>query len=148
MSLNLIGRREKPKRKHRADDRIAELEALVKNLRGDNAKLLNRQAEADDYFALLKHDVDTTNAAWRQEKERRQVAEWERDQAEAVIRLRDQEITDLERKVAVGVKAEHVIAKTQPIPVITPVIPLHRSPLANPAHMPAWAVTSQPDPAA
>ncbi|MEU5580993.1 hypothetical protein ABZ791_30420 [Streptomyces huasconensis] len=45
---------------------------------------------------------------------------------EALVHLRDQQIDDLTRKVDIGVKAEHVIAATQPIPV-----PLHQSPLAT-----------------
>ena len=154
MSLNLtLGRREKPrqekpKRKHRADDRIAELNTVIDELRADNAKLLNRQAEADDYFALLQHDITVTNQGWQQEKERRQLAEKALQQAEAVIRLRDQRITELARRLAVGVLAEAAAAETQPIPVITPVIPLHQSPLAKPTHVPAWATTGQTDPAA
>ncbi|WPO73978.1 hypothetical protein [Streptomyces sp. KN37] len=44
----------------------------------------------------------------------------------ALVALRDQQIDDLTRKVDIGVKAEHVIAATQPIPV-----PLHQSPQAH-----------------
>jgi len=61
---------------------------------------------------------------------------------EKVVRLRDQRIADLERRLDIGVKAEHVIAKTQPIPVITRVMPLHEAPFAttNPGRVrPSWA---------
>src|SRR5690606_14221031 len=64
------GRREKPRRKHRADDRIAALQAELATLRDENVKLLNRQAAADDYFALITEDATVTNQAWRREKER------------------------------------------------------------------------------
>lgn len=151
MSLTdlLPGRREKPRRKHRADDRIAEL-------REENAKLMDRQAAADDYFALLMQDVTETNTALKEEKERRENAEKALAQAEDTIRLRDRQIDDLKRKVDVGVKAEHVIAKTQELSAeeirrhCTP-RPLWESPLANPGHIPAWARQdddTQPLPAA
>jgi multidrug resistance efflux pump len=55
----------------------------------------------------------------------------------ALVHLRDQQIDDLTRKVDTGVKAEHVIAQTQPIPV-----PLHQSPLAavtDPGNVPRTA---------
>ncbi|MFK4869032.1 hypothetical protein ACI3K4_27840 [Streptomyces sp. CSMPJR101] len=144
---------------HRADDRIAELEARhagelqqlrdeMDLLRSDNIKLLNRQAAADDFFAILRHDVVTANKAWVGERTRRENAEKALVQAENAIRLRDRRISDLNRKIDVGVKAEHVIAQTQEIPVITPVIPLHEAPFAttDPGRVrPSWA---EPDPAA
>ena len=42
----------------RAVDKVAEL-------RDENVRLLNRQAAADDYFALLIQDRDQVYAAWR-----------------------------------------------------------------------------------
>lgn len=81
MSITLprIRRDSKPQRKHRADDRIAELEAQhaaeLTALRDENVTLLNRQASSDDFFALLANDVYTTNAAWKQEKQARGEAE-------------------------------------------------------------------------
>jgi chromosome segregation ATPase len=62
---------------------------------------------------------------------------------ENVVQVRDQRIADLERRVEVGVRAEHVVAETQPIPVTTPVLPLHKSPLDNSGHIPAWAGRSE-----
>jgi hypothetical protein len=74
VSLNLIpGRRDR--RKHSPD-------AVIRNLRKDMAKVMNRQAAADDFFAILFNDVVTTNAAWEQEKQKRGQAE------EAAARLR------------------------------------------------------------
>ncbi|MDX3033919.1 hypothetical protein [Streptomyces scabiei] len=52
----------------RAADKVAEL-------RDENVRHLNRQAAADDFFAILMHDVVTTNAAWEQEKQLRGEAE-------------------------------------------------------------------------
>jgi hypothetical protein len=88
LTIPFVGRREKakPQRKHRADDRIAALEAKhaaeverlhgeMALLRDENVHLLNRQAAADDFFAILMHDVVTTNAAWEQEKRLRGEAE-------------------------------------------------------------------------
>ncbi|WP_428956142.1 hypothetical protein [Streptomyces sp. cg35] len=59
-------------------------DTVIRKLRDENAKLLNRQAAADDFFAILFDDVTTTNAALKNEKEHRQQAEqglveaWER----------------------------------------------------------------------
>ena len=52
----------------RAVDKVAEL-------REENIKLLNRQAAADDFFAILMNDLVTTNAALEQEKQLRGEAE-------------------------------------------------------------------------
>jgi chromosome segregation ATPase len=57
-------------------------------------------------------------------------------QLEGVVRLRDQQIDQLKRKVDIGVKAEHIIAKTQALDTgvirshCAKPIPLHQSPLA------------------
>ncbi|MGW6531393.1 hypothetical protein [Streptomyces venezuelae] len=57
-------------------------------------------------------------------------------QLEAVVMLRDQKIDDLQRKIDIGVKAEHVIAKTQeidtsPVQAAVAPVPLHQSPQAT-----------------
>ena len=52
----------------RAVDKVAEL-------RDENVKLLNRQAAADDFFAILMNDVVTTNAALAHEQQLRGEAE-------------------------------------------------------------------------
>jgi hypothetical protein len=104
-------------------------ETVIGRLQHDNATLLNRQAEADDFFAILLHDVN-------EEKQRRLQAEKTIRQLEAVIRLRDQQIDDLIRKLEVGVNAEHVIAKTQAMDAdeirahCAKPVPLHQSPMA------------------
>ncbi|GGW99169.1 hypothetical protein [Streptomyces chartreusis] len=78
-------------RKHRAVDEVG-------RLRQDMAAVMNRQAAADDFFAILMHDVVTTNAAWEQEKQLRGEAEeaaaqmqMERDEwRDEALRLRAQ----------------------------------------------------------
>lgn len=65
LTIPFVGRRD---RKHRAVDKVAEL-------RGENIQLLTRMAAADDFFAVLMHDVTTTNTAWEREKELRGEAE-------------------------------------------------------------------------
>ncbi|WP_330173053.1 hypothetical protein OG875_05240 [Streptomyces sp. NBC_01498] len=53
---------------HRADDRIAEL-------RDENVRLLDRQAAADDYFAVLLADRADMYAAWRDAVHRADLAD-------------------------------------------------------------------------
>lgn len=139
MSLNLIpGRRDR--RKHSPD-------TIIARLRQDMTKVMNRQAAADDFFAILMHDVVTTNAALDQERQRRELAETELAQAEAAVELRDQTIADLERRLAVGVLAESAAARTQELPIAeirqhcAKPVPLHQAPFAtvDPTHVPAWA---------
>lgn len=65
LTIPFTGRRS---RKHSPDTVIA-------RLRNDMAKVMNRLAAADDFFAILMHDVTTTNAAWQHEKQLRGEAE-------------------------------------------------------------------------
>jgi hypothetical protein len=73
-------------------------------------------------------------------------------QLEGAVRYRERQIDDLNRKINVGVRAEHVIAKTQELDPeeirrhCTPV-PLWESPLANPANIPPAWVRTEPTPA-
>jgi hypothetical protein len=65
-----------------------------------------------------------------------------------VVQGLERQIAELERRLNTRVLAEHVVAKTQELDpeevrrACTP-IPLHQSPLANPAHVPAWAVHAE-----
>jgi hypothetical protein len=153
----------------RADDKIAELKAKhaaevarlnadADQLRQDVATLLNRQAASDDFFAILKHDVVTANAAWVGERTRRENAEKALVQAENAIRLRNRTIDDLKHKLDVGVNAEHVIAQTQEMEIPAdlrerfaegPVVALNQTPMARrrPDHVPGW-VKDQAEPTA
>lgn len=108
-----------------ADDRATRLTAALDQLGAANTTLERLLDQAGiDYSGALE-DVATRD---------RTIA-----QLEGTVRLRDQQIDDLKRKVDVGVKAEHVIAKTQPIPVL----PLGQAPFVatDPAHIPAITVT-------
>ncbi|MEU2313095.1 hypothetical protein [Streptomyces albidoflavus] len=69
------------------------------------------------------------------------VARAELAQAEEAVKLRDRRIADLERRIAVGVRAEHIIADTQPCPILGrfedgPVRRLGASPLADTVETP------------
>ncbi|MFE1125854.1 hypothetical protein ACFW6R_04310 [Streptomyces albidoflavus] len=70
------------------------------------------------------------------------VARAELAQAEQAVTDRDRRIADLEQRIAVGVRAEHVIADTQPCPTVAdrfeqgPVRRLGASPLADTVEIP------------
>ena len=88
LTIPFVGRRDR--RKHSPD-------TVIRNLRRDMAKVMNRQAAADDFFAILMHDVVTTNAAWEQEKRLRGEAQ------EAAARMqsdRDEWMAEAERLAA------------------------------------------------
>jgi hypothetical protein len=59
----------------RRDRRRHSPDTIIRNLRDENVRLLNRQAAADDFFAILLNDVTTTNTAWQNEKQLRGEAE-------------------------------------------------------------------------
>lgn len=89
----------------------------VERLREDNIRLLNRQAAADDYFAILAQDRREVYEAW-------QFAEYGRQAAEAIVVDQERQIRDLKRQLAdtqrrleVGVLAEAAASKTQEIDV-------------------------------
>ena len=87
LTIPFVGRRD---RKHSPD-------TVIRNLRRDMAKVMNRQAAADDFFAILMHDVVTTNAAWEQEKQARGEAE---EVAEQMRMERDEWMAEAERLAA------------------------------------------------
>ncbi|WP_405747697.1 hypothetical protein [Streptomyces canus] len=87
LTIPFVGRRD---RKHSPD-------TVIRNLRRDMAKVMNRQAAADDFFAILMHDVVTTNAAWEQEKQLRGAAE---EAAKRMQSDRDEWMAEAERLAA------------------------------------------------
>ena len=87
LTIPFVGRRD---RKHSPD-------TVIRNLRRDMAKVMNRQAAADDFFAILMHDVVTTNAAWEQEKRLRGEAE---EAAKRMQSDRDEWMAEAERLAA------------------------------------------------
>jgi chromosome segregation ATPase len=137
----LEGRRKQ--RKHRLKDdyrrakqRVRELEESV----DAGIKKIGRLTAAYDQLAAERNQLADQ---FDQAQIDLTVAREELRQAEETIRLRDREIADLERRVDIGVKAEHAVTQTQEIPIVQApqhrVVPLHESPLADPAHIPAWA---------
>jgi chromosome segregation ATPase len=138
---------------HRADDRIAQLEDLIAQLRDENATHLNRQAAIDDYIKILQGDRNDVYAAW-------QFAEHGRQAAEAIVVDQERQIRDLKRQLGeakrrleVGVLAEAAAAQTQELDLRTlqerfaegPVVALNQTPQArrSPDHVPGW-VKDQP----
>ncbi|TGB11588.1 hypothetical protein [Streptomyces sp. MZ04] len=99
MSLTdlIPGKRDKQPNRHRADDRIARLEKHLAAVQADNAKLLNRQMAADDYFAILIDDRNQVYDAWRHEGRKRAEAEIA---AGLMQSDRDQAIADREADAA------------------------------------------------
>lgn len=160
LTIPFTSRREK-RRKHRADDRIAELKvkhaaelARLRDemvlLRDDNTRLLNRQAAADDYFAILWNDVLVSNQALVYKEELRQEAEvaasqmrMQRDEHAATIQRIDElhaqtvealeaQLTEANRRLGIACQANAAADQTQEIDVsalraATQVIPLHQA---------------------
>lgn len=126
--IGLLDRRPRVVRKHRAIDEVDR----QKQLRAGADLLING-------LRLQLAEQEAEHAAV--------VARIDKRYAEAIRGL-EQQVTDLERRLQIGVLASAAADQTQPIPVITPV-PLHQSPMArrNPGHVPGW-VKDQPEPAA
>jgi chromosome segregation ATPase len=139
-------------------DYVPGLKGTAKH-RGKSGLQLQRElAAAERRIAALTAGIDQISAE-RNTAEKRvdnaklalDTAGKEIEQLEATVRLRDQTIADLKRKVDVGVRAEHVIAKTQEIDTEQVrrycVKPLHESPMAvtDPGRVPpSWAKQAEP----
>ncbi|MFB6593975.1 hypothetical protein [Streptomyces diastaticus] len=97
-------------------------------LRGTVTDLMTQLDQAGIDFSGALEDLRVTRA--------------ELAQAEQAVRDRGRRIADLERRLAVGVRAEHVIADTQPCPTVAdrfehgPVRRLGASPLADTVEIP------------
>jgi hypothetical protein len=125
----------------RAVDKVGELEALVADLRDENIHLHNRQAAADDFIAQLMHDVTTTNAALEAQKQCRALADHavaqmdkaRNDWRDEALKLRAQLANATRITVPCGIRDTTAIEDqaTVPVPVITPVLPLHDAPFAT-----------------
>lgn len=89
----------------------------VTELRAENRKLLTRQLAADDFFALLTQDRRDVYEAWQFAEHGRQAAEAIVIDQERQIRDLKRQITELERRLQVGVLAEAAATKTQEIDV-------------------------------
>lgn len=87
----------KPRKANRAETKLARTEEHLVAVQADNAKLLNRQMAADDYFALLVADRNQVYDAWRHEGRKRAEAEIA---AGLMQSDRDQAIADREADAA------------------------------------------------
>lgn len=153
----------------RAVDKVAEL-------RDENRTLLTRQMAADDYFALLMQDRNEVYGAWKDERRKREAAEQaaaamqsERDELLEESAEWRVEAQTLSKRLAPFLAAEANAHRVDvpPMERDTSAIedqatgPINVQPLwealnvhhagpdaANPAHVPAWAVSAEPDPAA
>ena len=112
LTIPFVGRRDR--RKHSPD-------TVIRNLRRDMAKVMNRQAAADDFFAILMHDVVTTNAAWEQEKQLRGEAE----EAAARMRMERDEWRDralaLQARFGAQIAAEENANRITVPPMVRPI---------------------------
>ncbi|MFE4420369.1 hypothetical protein [Streptomyces sp. NPDC056817] len=156
---------------------LTDLRARAKHRKKSRSELVQKigqlEREADEstcrIVALASEIDDLTTANDELTAERNRLEAQLRRQAvqagevirqlEKVVRLRDRQIDDLQRKVTIGVRAEHVIAKTQELDpeeirkhcTQTRVMTLQQAhcigPVTDPGRThPAWART-QPDPA-
>jgi hypothetical protein len=143
----------------RADDRIAELtadyEKQLTGLREENVLLHEQRGRADDYFMLLDQqrkeleaEVEQLASERDEERSARIAVGKDRDALERYVLDLERELADARERLQVRSWAEAVVTETQPIPVITRVVPLHEAPFAttNPGRVrPSWA---KDDPAA
>lgn len=125
----------------RADDRIAELKELVDQLREENVALLNRQATADDFFMIQDQYATDLEAELAEEKRAHANTRADLQARNRWVADLEGRLADAERRLDIRKLAEAAAEKTQPIPVVTPVVPLHQSPQAvtDPARTPSWA---------
>jgi chromosome segregation ATPase len=115
---------------HRAADRIAELEELVGQLREENVKLHNRQAAADDFFMIQDQYATDLEAELAQEKRTHAATRTDLQARNRWVRDLEGRLADAERRLDIRKLAETAAERTQEMPVITPVVPLHQSPQA------------------
>lgn len=116
---------------HRAHDRIAELEQLVEQLREENVVLLNRQAAADDFFMIQDEYTTSVEQELAQEKRAHAATRADLDVRNRWVADLEGRLADAERRLDIRKLAETAAERTQEMPVITPVVPLHQSPQAK-----------------
>jgi len=126
-----ITRKERPARKHRAIDRLAQREQEL-------AELQQRLNDADALImrqVIRLGELETDNEELTERLQRTQDAliniGRDRDALERYARDLENQVTDRDRRLEVRTWAETVVTKTQPVPVITAVVPLHQSPMAD-----------------
>ena len=132
MSLTLIpSRKERPARKHRAKDRLAvreqELDELQRRLDDADALIMRQAARLGD--------LETGNEQLQGRLQETQDAlinvGKDRDALERYVRDLEKQLADAERRLNIRTWAEAAAAKTQEMPVVIEVVPLHRAPFAT-----------------
>lgn len=98
-------------------DLIPTWRGVAKHRGKSGLQLLRELAAAELKVASLTAGIDQIAAERNTAEEQLDNAGQEIQQLEETVRLRDQQIADLEHRVEIGVKAEHVIAATQEIDV-------------------------------
>ncbi|MFE6716795.1 hypothetical protein ACFVDU_04305 [Streptomyces albidoflavus] len=99
-------------------------------------------ASQADLIADLRTQLGAALREAATAEERARVAVGELAQLEQAVETQAERIADLEHRLAVGVRAAHVIADTQPCPVLDgrfergPVVRLGASPLADTVEIP------------
>jgi hypothetical protein len=116
---------------HRAADRIAELETLVDQLREENVVLLNRQAAADDFFMIQDQYATDLEAELAQEKRAHAATLADLQTRNRWVTDLEGRLADAERRLDIRRLAETAAERTQEMPAITPVVPLHQAPQAK-----------------
>lgn len=121
-------------------------DTIIRRLRKDidqaDCQLISLTTEIDELKAertQLEAQLDQAGIELSGAREDTRTAKQSIRHLEAIVHLRDREIDKLQRRIDVGIKAEHVIAKTQEIDTAElqqrftagPVVSLHHSPQAD-----------------
>jgi chromosome segregation ATPase len=112
--------------------------AELTDLREENAALRNLKAGADDTFVIQLQVIDDLEGDVRRLREELAAEQGARAVAAKDVETRGRWVADLEQQLAdairrleIGALTESAAARTQEVPVITRVLPLHQSPLAT-----------------
>jgi hypothetical protein len=135
---------------------ISLLPIRISHLRPDRTARKHRAVDDNERLRFLLFGANLCIAGMRvqlDDQERKHAAVIARidEQHGQIVRQLENQLADAERRLDIRTWAEAAAAKTQPIPVITAVMPLHRAPFAStdPGRVrPSWARDDEPDPAA
>ncbi|MFE2485972.1 hypothetical protein ACFXGR_22280 [Streptomyces mirabilis] len=112
--------------------------AELTDLREENRVLRNLKAGADDTFVIQAQVIDDLEDGVRRLREglaaeqgARAVAEKDAETRSRWVADLETKVADLERRLDIRGLAEAAAARTQEIPVITQVLPLHDAPFAT-----------------
>lgn len=141
--------------RHSAGAIVRRLRRENRELKADKRQLVTNAYRHEDeiHTALLRGCQDAMFIAQLQSEKAELAATVERmdEQHGKTVRGLERNCAELTRRLELRSMTEHVVTKTQELSTeeiqrhcTTPVMPLHRSPLANPAHVPAWAIRDKP----